>query len=59
MFDISMFKSTLKEDASASFFRLGRTLAWGHRIANHPPQTHFSLDFFNHVHCLCIVQPSV
>jgi hypothetical protein len=29
MFDISMFKSTLKEDASASFFRLGRTLASG------------------------------
>ncbi len=28
-FDISKELSTLKEDASASFFRLGRTLALG------------------------------
>jgi hypothetical protein len=52
--------ATLKEDASASFFRLVRIPILG-------PQDFlqtllnliFSLNFFNHVHCLCIVQPSV
>jgi putative endonuclease len=46
MFDISMFKSTLERDASASFFCLGRILALGSQdCTSSYPTSFFHLIF--------------